>query len=567
MKYSVFLFFFLLVVAATSQENYYSSPVKFPIFLSGSFAELRSNHFHSGIDIKTQQQTGHAILAVAEGFVSRVVVSPSGFGNAIYIDHPNGTTSVYAHLDKFRHDIQNYVKKLQYDNKTFRVDEKVPEDLFHVSRGEIIALSGNSGSSGGPHLHFEIRDTETEEPLNPLQFEFPVTDNIPPKLYSIQIVPLNEFSHVGYNPVKKVYQVTIQNGKYQLQEGSVVPAYGNIGIAVQANDFFDGSSNRCGIYSMRLWFDGELYYSVQMDRFSFDESRYINSYIDYPEFISSKRRYQKTWIDPGNKLSIYSNTMRGGNLKMTDGNYHPVKIELTDLAGNTAILEFTLASRYIETERTEPQYTQYMSYDNPNTFESEAIRMEIPVNALYDDLRFNYRKLQHVSPLFSDIHIIHEETVPLHNSALLSLKPENLDEKLYDKALIASVDTISEKLTSAGGIYKEGWVSTHIRNFGNYAVAVDTVPPGIIPVSFKSNGELNESARIRFRITDELSGIKEYEGLLDGEWALFEYDAKSNTIVHYFDHSRFEMGKRHKLLLKVTDNKNNESTYEASFWK
>jgi hypothetical protein len=565
-QFLVFIYSFFTIVL-TAQENYYSSPVKIPIFLSGSFAELRSNHFHSGIDIKTLQKIGYPINSVAEGFVSRIVVSPTGFGNAIYIDHPNGTTSVYAHLENFRKDIQEYVKEIQYKNQSFRIDEKIPSGRFIVAKDEVIAKSGNSGSSGGPHLHFEIRDTESEEPLNPLQFNFPVADNIAPKMYSIMVVPLNEFSHVNYKAEKKVYPLVFLNGKYQVQETPLIPAYGNIGIAVEANDFFDGSANRCGIYSMKLWFDGELYSSVQMDRFSFDETRYVNSYIDYGELVTNKRRFQKTWIEPGNRLRLYNYTQRGGHLKMTDGNTHPVKIELTDLHGNKSVLEFNLVSRFMEVKRPEPRFTEYLRYDRHNEYETRTIKIEFQEEALYDDLRFTHREIPVSNPLYSVLHVVHNETVPLHNNVLLSIKAEKLPERLQEKALLVNVDTLTGNYSTAGGVFDKGWVTSHIRSFGNYAVAVDTLAPVIAPLSFNADGELNESSRIRFRIRDELSGIKTYEGLLDGKWALFEYDAKSNTIVHYFDASRFEMGKRHSLVLTVTDFKDNKSTYETSFWK
>ncbi|MFW6290257.1 MAG: M23 family metallopeptidase [Mariniphaga sp.] len=567
MKQLLAFFLSVFTLVSSAQDNYYTSPVKIPIYLSGSFAELRSNHFHSGIDIKTQQTVGHAVHSVAEGFISRIVVSPAGFGNALYIDHPNGTTSVYAHLQSFRKDIQDYVRDIQYKKQSFRIDEKVPADRFPVKQDEIIAKSGNSGSSGGPHVHFEIRDTESEEPLNPLYYNFPVTDNIAPKLYSIMVVPLNEFSHVDYTPDRKIFPVVFKNGRYHLQNSTVVPAYGNIGIAVEANDFFDGSHNRCGIYSMKVWFDGELYFDIQMDRFSFHESRYINSYTDYGEYVTSKRRFQKAWIDPGNRLRMYNTTHRGGNLKMTDGNYHPVKIELKDLQGNTSVLEFTLASRYSKIQRPEPQYSKYLRYDRHNEYKTDVVKLEFPEEALYNDIMFRHREIPVSNPLYSDIHVVHNDKVPLHNNVLLSIKAEKLDKNLQDKALLVKVDTLTNEYAAAGGVYDKGWVTGHIRSFGNYGIAVDTVPPEIIPMSFRSNGELSESSRIRFRINDELSGIKSYEGLLNGNWALFEYDAKTNTIVHYFDEKRFELGKRHRFVLTVTDYKDNKTTYEASFWK
>ena len=316
-----------------------------------------------------------------------------------------------------------------------------------------------------------------------------------------------------------------------------------------------------------MWFDGELYYSVQMDRFSFDESRYINSYIDYEEFILSGRRFQKTWIDPGNKLGIYQNTRRGGNLRLTDGNPHPVKIELKDLHGNTAVLEFTLLSRFKKVEREAPVFTQYMPYDEHNHFVSGDFTIDIVEESLYEDLKFNYRKINNNGRFFSDIHIVHDDKVPLHKNAVLSIKTADLPARYQNKALVVMVDTITGKVTSAGGSYIDGSVSSSIRNFGNFAVMVDTIPPVIVPLSFKADGELNESSRIRFRITDSLSGIKEYRGTLNGKWALFDYDAKTNTLVHYFDPKRFELGKRHNFVLEVTDHKDNIKVYETSFWK
>src|SRR5690554_6952734 len=249
MKYFTIIFLTLYSFSVFGQTNEYTSPVKIPIFLSGSFAELRANHFHSGIDIKTQGVTGKPVYSVADGYISRIVVSPAGFGQALYIDHPNGTTSVYGHLESFRDDIAQYVKNIQYERESFRIDLQVPKDHFPVKQNEFVARSGNTGSSGGPHLHFEIRDTPTEEPLNPLHYSFPVKDNVPPGLYSLMVVPLNEFGHVDFQVQKKIYPLVYVNGKYQIRNNPVIRAYGLIGFGIQANDFFDGSNNRCGVYS------------------------------------------------------------------------------------------------------------------------------------------------------------------------------------------------------------------------------------------------------------------------------------------------------------------------------
>lgn len=567
MKQFTLLFFLIFSLTGTAQNNPYSSPVKIPIFLSGSFAELRSNHFHSGIDIKTQGITGIPIYSVADGYVSRIVVSPTGFGLALYINHPNGTTSVYGHLESFRENIAAYVKNIQYERESFRVDLQVPKDRFPVKQDEFIGRSGNSGSSGGPHLHFEIRDSETEEPLNPLHYSFPVKDNTPPRIYSLMIAPLNEHGLVDNQAQKKIFPVVFSDGKYQLQNNPIIPVYGMVGFAIQANDFFDGSNNRCGIYSIRMFWDGELWYSYQMDRFSFDETRYLNSHIDYEEYIQNNRRFHKAWTDPGNRLRIYDYVRNNGRLRVTDGNIHFVKFELKDLHGNTSILEFRIESKAGRAEQPKKHFNQLLKYDQHNRFREENIRIDFPEQTFYDDVKFTWKPISSSEKFLSDIHVVHRNTVPLHSSARLSIKTEKLEKRLQEKALFVTVDTLKQKISAAGGQYDNGWITGDIRTFGNYAVALDTVPPQIVPLSIRDKSALTESSRIRFRISDDLSGINEITGTFDKKWALFEYDAKTNMIVHYFDAERFDLGKRHEFVLKVTDNKGNESTYKASFWK
>lgn len=567
MKQIIIVLFIALSVNVSGQNGYYSNPVKIPMLLSGSFAELRNNHFHSGIDIKTQGVTGIPVYSVADGFISRIVVSPTGFGRAIYIDHPNGTTSVYGHLKSFREDIDAYVKNIQYERKSFGVDLQIPKNQFILKQDKFIASSGNSGSSGGPHLHFEIRDTRTEEPLNPLSFGFPVKDNTAPKIYSLMVVPLGPDSHVDRKSYKKSYPAVFHDGAFHLNHNPIIPVSGNIGFAIQTNDFFDESNNRCGVYSIQLKIDGELYYSFKMDRFAFSESRYINSHIDFAEYQRSRRRFHKTWIDPGNKLSIYETLKNGGILEVNEENIHHVRLELTDTHGNTSVLEFNIEGNPDIVPAKKPAFIKTMIYNYENHFRSGGIKVDFPEKAFYTDIPFTYTKKRGGKKFYSDIHVVHNESTPIHVGSRLSIETKNIAEYLKPKALLVKVDTTSGKFHSAGGEYKYGWVTGSIQSFGNYAVAVDTVPPKVIPLSLRNNSELSESSRIRFRISDDLAGIGKIEGRLDGKWALFEYDAKSKLITHYFDESRFELKKRHQLHLTITDNKGNATTYEASFWK
>lgn len=566
MKLRFFLLLILLSVISYAQKNYYSNPVKIPLNLSASFAELRTNHFHSGIDIKTNGTTGIPVNAVADGYISRIAVSPSGFGKALYINHPNGTTSVYAHLKNFREDITEYVKNQQYKNQSFRVDLQIPENTFKVFQNEIIAYSGNSGSSAGPHLHFEIRDTPSEEPLNPLQLGFPVNDKTPPKIFSLSVIPLENRSHVDFRDEKKKYPVVFYDGQFHISKNPVIPVSGQIGFAIQTNDYFDDSWNKCGIYSLNYWVDNELYFSFKMDRFSFNETRYLNSHIDFEEYKTTQRRYIRTWRQPGNKLRLYDYEFNRGIYNFTDGNVHTVKMELTDTYGNLSVLEFRVKSVDSDFFAQNEEFTELFEFNKKNTFFADEIQLQVPEDALYDNLEFVYDSGTD-ERFFSSIHKVHNNKTPLHKSAEITIKTSGLPKELHSKALLVKIDEKNGEFYSAGGDYKNGWVTAKVREFGNYAVYVDTIAPIIIPLSIRNSSELIESNRIRFKVSDELSGIAEIKGLLDGKWMLFDHDAKSHVITHYFDSERFELNRQHNFSLFVTDYKGNTKTYEASFRK
>ena len=563
----IILFFVFYSVISFGQNDYYSSPVKIPMLLSGNFAELRSNHFHSGIDIKTQGVTGFPIHSAADGFISRIVVSPTGYGNALYIKHPNGTTTVYGHLQSFRKDIAEYIKEKQYLKKSFKVDLQVSTEKFKVKKEEVIAKSGNSGSSGGPHLHFEIRDTKTEKPLNPLKYNFDIKDSIPPKILSLMITPISDDSYVIDDTRKRRFPIVFYDGKYHIKNNPAVPVFGEIGFAIETNDYLNGSWNKCGIYSLQLTVDDELYFSHQLDKFSFAESRYINSFIDYETYINLNRRFQKTWVESGNKLSTYNYVKEKGSFKAYRNGIHNIQIMLKDTYGNSSVLEFRIESKPNKIEKPEKIFIEEFKYYADNKFNKDNIQLKIPNGALYKNLKFNYKTLPVAPGYYSEIHVIHKNTVPLHKSVRVKIKAKNLPRELQSKALLVTIDDMTGKFWSAGGKFEDGWIISNIRAFGHYAVKIDTIPPIIKPLSIKPNSTLTESTQIRFQISDDLAGIDKIEGILDGKWALFEYDPKKNMITHKFDKSRFIFDRKHQLLLKITDYKGNNNTYEATFYK
>lgn len=567
MRKILILFFLICTGILSGQEVNFDFPVKIPVYLSGSFGELRSNHFHSGIDIKTQGVKRIPVFSAAEGYISRISVSPTGYGKVLYVNHPGGTTTVYGHLDDFREDIKNYVKEIQYSEKSFQVNLIPDSALFPLKKGDFIALSGNSGSSGGPHLHFEVRDTQTEEPLNPLKSGFTIRDGIAPVIRSLLIVPLSADAHVEGKREKKTYRVEFSNGVYRITGNVPVGVAGQIGIAVEANDYFDDSSNPCGINLLEMSVDGERRFLFDIDRFSFDHSRFINSYIDYETYILQHKRYQKTWIDEGTRWKNYRYAFKKGVITVNHSGESLIHIRMTDSHGNNSVLELKLKGSPANLPFIENKFDRLFSPAQGDHWETDSFAISFGKNTFYTNVPFTYTQKTALPGLFSGLHVVHKNTVPLHKPVKIRMITAGLPERHREKALLVSVDTVSGKKNPAGGFYREGWVEGEIRNFGCYAVAVDTISPKIVPLSIKNNKQLLENSQIRFMITDDLSGIASIEGLLDGQWILFEYDPKNQLITHQFDKDRYTLEKNHQFVLKVTDEKGNTTSYEAAFYR
>ena len=318
---------------------------------------------------------------------------------------------------------------------------------------------------------------------------------------------------------------------------------------------------------MQLTVDDELYFSHQLDQFSFAEGRYINSFIDYETYMDLERRFQKTWVEPGNKLSTYNYLKGNGVFKAAGNGIHNIRIQLKDTYGNSSTLEFRVESKPREIAKEEEDFLEEFDYNSDNQFNTDDIQLQIPNGALYKNLKFNYKTMPVAPGYYSEIHIIHKVTTPLHKSAAIKIRVKNLPCELGSKALLVTIDDKTDKYWAAGGKFKDGWITSKIRAFGHYAVKIDTIPPIINPLSIKTNSTLTESSRIRFKISDDLAGIEKIVSELDGKWALFEYDAKRKQITHKFDKERFTFNKKHQLVLTVSDYKGNETIYKATFWK
>jgi len=567
--FSIFFFFALTSIKSQSSDsipkNYFRSPLGIPLYLAGNFGELRSNHFHSGLDMKTNGKEGYHIYASADGFVSRIKISPWGYGKTIYIDHPNGYTTVYAHLKEYKGDIASKIKQYQYENESWEMDWYPPDTLLPVKKGDIIALSGNTGGSGGPHLHFEVRETLSEFPINPLLCGFDIKDNIKPIIKSIAIFPLDDTSLVNQKNVTQRFSVVNVNGKYQLKNTPLISAYGNIGIGIETIDKLNGVGNRNGIYSIQLMCNSEIVYKSEMKKFSFDESRALNSLIDYETYLRKKIRYQKSFIEPNNPLSIYSVNKNNGIISFSDSTPKSFNYLVTDSYGNSSSLSFTINNILSPkpTSKIKSKIDTVFSYRDSNVFNDRNIIMKLPKGVLYKDLEFEYHVKDTMRGAITPTYQLHNDFTPLHSYIEVSIKVGRLKEELKNKAVIINIDR-NGRYYSRGGGWRNNYITTKAKTFGGYTVMLDTIAPKIKPYNIYTNKNMSSSSSLIVSIADNLSGVKSYRGEIDGKWILMEYEAKKAHLIHKFD--SLPKGE-HIFKLELVDGVGNSSEVEIPFYR
>lgn len=555
---------FLIFTFAKAQyypQNYFQAPLDTPLYLSAPFGSLRENHFHSGMDIRTNEKEGLPVYAIADGFVSRIKVSPVGYGKAIYIDHSNGYTSVYGHLQKYEGGIAEYVKKYQYQNETFDFDNFPGKSLF-VKKGQIIGWSGNSGGSTGPHLHFEIRNTKSEEPINPQLFGIHGVDFLEPSIKRILIYNLNEnrpsiikkFS-VSKNNTSRFDSILFYNDTIEIDKGL-------IGFGVEAYDYMTDNENEYSLYGMEMYIDGKEFFSYRLDRIDFENSRCVNVHIDYEQYKRNEVRFQKCFLDDGNIIKIYNYLRNKGKYNLHDDSIHRISFCVFDITGHSeSFLFYIKASNVLEffyTKKSKSCSTLvYPGKDN--VFNAENINIEFPKKALYDTLEFCFEVLKERN-FFSPVYKINDQYTPLHKSFTISIKPDNFPDKLQDKLLIAYF--VKEgNIHSIGGEFKNGFVTARSNNFGNYFVTFDTLAPAILALNVSIDGIIKDTLGLKFKIGDNLSGVSTYRGSINGKWILMDFDPKNDLLIYEFDEKTL-YNKKLDFILVVKDKKGNSSRYK-----
>jgi hypothetical protein len=559
-------FILLLIVlfsAATPFPAYpqtYSNPLTIPPAISGNFGELRSNHFHSGIDFKTQQTADKPVRAVEDGYVSRISVSPGGYGLALYIDHPaTGHTSVYAHLNSFSQKIADYVTEQQYARESYQVNLHLEKHVLPVKRGEQIALSGNTGSTGAPHLHFEIRDTQSEEPLDALRYLARIPDTQKPELRGISLYPVQGKGMVNGSSKPLRLQIGKDKSGNLLAPGSAIHAWGRIGVGVKAYDRMNGQSNIYGVKQIRLFVDDEPVFSSRIDRFSFAQTRMLNAHIDFDDWKERRSFYMKSFIEPGNKLPFYQAKNRG-YIDINEERDYRFRYELEDFYENRLSYTFTVKGQPQPVPEQDP-CGHYMSWNFDNTFMEPGFSLSIPRGNLYDDVCYRHAATNSRT-YYSDVHQVNNRPVPLHNRAEIWLRmhTDTLQHR-HQYGIVKINDNGSENWI--GGTYKQGGITASIRELGDrYAVTADTLPPVITPL--EPAGWVSQK-RIRVRLRDDKSGIASFRGEINGKYVLFTHDAKSTIYTYRFDATRLKKGEKQTLTFMATDGAGNSSEYSYTF--
>ena len=559
----LFVAILLIIISLHVGAQRLGSPLDFPLQLSGGFGDLRADHYHTGIDFRTKSSEGHPLHAVSSGYISRVSVSPGGYGRAVYVVHPiDCLITVYGHLQQFTPRIAEIVKKKQYENESFPVDISFKQGEFPVRQGDIIGFSGNSGNSGGPHLHFEVRKMQTNEWIDPLTYyQSRIPDKQKPQIRGLKIYPIEGKGMVNGSNKKQNIDFIIDKNEHPVVNVTI-EAWGETGFGIRAVDRMDGTGFSYGIKDLLMTVDGREMFRSYVDGISPDESRYINSYTDYEEWSANRSFYMKTFVEPGNNTQFIA-SRNFGIIHINEERIYNVVFTLTDLYGNTCRVPIRIKGKKQDIAPPDTIGTTLLRWYKPNVFNALGIRMSFPLNSLYVNIYMRYH-------MYSDkgydapVHTLHTLPVPLHTPAQLSIlltDSTQTSENPKQYGIVRLTTTPNRRIVWIGGLYRDGWIHASINELGVYTVTRDITPPTITPVD--PAGWLNKK-KINIRITDDLSGIASYRGEIDETFVLFEYDSKNSLLTYTFDDERLSPGAHHPQLT-VTDRCGNINNYVFLF--
>ena len=554
----IFLLFFGFTFAQDSiPTTYFNKPIEIPLILSGSFGELRTDHFHSGLDLKTQQQEGIPIYAPADGFVNRIKVSHYGYGKALYIKHPNGYSTVYAHLKKYGDSIQGYLKNAQYKKEAYEIELFPEVDQLKVKKGDLIAYTGNSGSSEAPHLHFEIRDANSR-PINPLLFGIEIPDTKKPIVSSVFAYPLSKDAQINQSENRvKIRLIRQKDGSYKAEN---IIAFGKIGFGISTYDQQNGASNKNGVYKIDTYCNGKEKFKIAFEKFSFAETRYLNRFIDYEYFKNNKSRIQKLFRQANNPLSIIQSENENGFIDVQEHLNYTYRIEVTDFKNNKVTISIPIkGEQQAIVKIRESSITEDFIYaDEATSITKGKFNIYIPTNSFYENVYLNINAKE-------DTLVLHENVIPLHKSISISTDISNYNANDIDKLYIGRLNYKKEpyyNFTSRKGTK----LTTYTKTLGSFVLVADNTNPKIKALNFQDNKWISKNKTLKIKITDILSGISSYRATINGKFILMEYNYKKGILTYDFD-DQIISESENNLKLIVIDNVGNNATFEATFFR
>ncbi len=539
------------------EQGVFRNPLDIELDISGTFCEIRSNHFHGGIDIRTAGVVGKPVYSIGDGYVSRIQVSAYGYGKSLYITHPNGYTSVYAHLQKFSEPLHQYLRARQYEQKSWEVDITPVQGELLVKKGELIAISGNTGSSQGAHLHFEIRKTRNNQWVNPLLFGFDYKDSSPPqfkklRLYYSNDSNLHERKHVDYTVKKDA------SGKYVLVSDSEPEIFGFMGIGVEVQDFHDLSRFRNDIYWMKVQAAGQLIYHIRFDSLPYEYGRFSNAHADYYEYMVNNSRIHRAFKLPNLPLH-YLHLVNNGILYVNERKTVPVRIEIADFKNNRSVLEFSVN---LSPATGKPDHTHYhLCWSNAHFLSIYGVSVKLEEETLYEDIDLEFKYSDTLNSYALPYFQIGNNTMPVQKEFKIEFELPRIKKEWQNKLVLVWFNTKNQPKTYELKLQNERYFA-RVKELGLFTIWPDLKAPVITPINFKDSSTITNQSILKVNITDDLSGIKSYRAYIDNEWFLMEYEYKENMLFH-LPENRITPG-WHSLVLVVEDYAGNTSEYTAN---
>jgi hypothetical protein len=550
LKLTFFLFVCTLPLFNFGQvEAQWVPPLDIPIQLSGTFGEFRSNHFHAGLDIRTQGRQGLKVKSVQNGWVNRIRVSTTGYGKALYIQHYDGTTSVYAHLKKFAPKIEAYVKERQYQKESFKIHLFPKSEVLKIEAGELVGFSGNTGGSYGPHLHFEIRNSSNQNPINPMEYPLEINDSQRPQIQNLYI-------YNGFHPDSKKKEFLLVKKNDSVYTTAGIHHSGKISVGLRLFDRQDLSYSKNGIYKAKVRLNGIPQFEMKMDEISFNDSKYINLLIDYKEYAQKKRRIQRFISHSEQKTTFLEGEKTNGEMEISSGKSYQIMIEVSDYVGNTSYVEAYIACtdpplKFIEKLNSiDPSKDYLFNFDDKSVY--------FPQNSFFDAIRLKVENAENEL-------IVGENHYPLQ-------KPFEIQFQIPDQDSLKNSQSFIAKLNSKGKPYffsnqkkENSWIGKS-ETLGRFTLSRDSIAPKIKALNFKNKQWLSSFKYLKVKLTDDYSGIKSYRGEINGKWICFEYEPKNNTLIYDFNDLSFKES-LHQLTIEAEDRVGNVSKLEMEFYR